>query len=147
MLGGVRIPHSRGLVAHSDGDVALHALKDALLGAAALGDIGQHFRPGDERWAAVDSRELLRAVVSMLGERGFTIVNADLTVICERPRLADHIAEMRANMATDLQVDQGAVSIKATTTERLGFSGREEGIMATAVVLIASSGGGAVRPP
>lgn len=140
MLGGVRIPHPRGLVSHSDGDVALHALKDALLGAAALGDIGRHFQPGDARWAGADSRELLRAVVGMLREHGFTTVNADVTVICERPRLADHIEQMRANIAADLGVDPGWVSVKATTTERLGFSGREEGIMATAVVLIAATG-------
>jgi len=146
-LGGVRIPHERGLVSHSDGDVILHALCDALLGAAGLGDIGKHFPPGDPRWAGADSREMLRAVAVMLRERRYSIVNVDATVVCERPRLAGFIPAMCAHIAADLQVEPAAVSVKATTTERLGFAGREEGIVASAVVLIESVGRDARRAP
>ncbi|KAA9129895.1 2-C-methyl-D-erythritol 2,4-cyclodiphosphate synthase [Marinihelvus fidelis] len=136
MLGGVRVPHDRGLAAHSDGDVVLHALCDAVLGALALGDIGKHFPPSDERWADADSRDLLRAVAAMAAERGWRAVNADLTVVCEAPRVGPHVAAMRGHIATDLGLDTDAVSVKATTTETLGFCGRGEGIAATAIVLM-----------
>jgi 2-C-methyl-D-erythritol 2,4-cyclodiphosphate synthase len=137
MLGGVRIPHERGLAAHSDGDVALHALCDALLGAAALGDIGRHFPPADERWRGADSRDLLARVAAMLGEAGWRPVNLDLTIACEAPRIQPHVESMRLSMADVLGIAVEAVSVKATTTERLGFCGRGEGIAALAVVLIA----------
>lgn len=136
MLGGVRIPHAFGLRAHSDGDVLLHALCDALLGALALGDIGHHFPPGDERWKDADSRELLRSVRALLDARGWRVGNVDAVVVCERPRLAPHVEAMRACIAADLRVGVDAVSVKATTSERLGFTGREEGIAAQAVVLV-----------
>ena len=136
MLGGVRIAHDRGLAAHSDGDVALHALCDALLGAAALGDIGQHFPPSVERWKDADSAEFLTAVRDMLVQRDWRTVIVDITIACERPRLAPHIPEMRQGIAGILRLDAGAVSVKATTTEKLGFCGREEGIAALAVALI-----------
>lgn len=138
MLGGVRIAHHRGVAAHSDGDVALHALSDALLGALALGDIGTHFPPGDARWRDADSRDLLRRVVAMLRERGWRPGNVDITVACEEPRLAGHIAAMRREIATALACGEDAVSVKATTTEQLGFCGRGEGIAALAVALITS---------
>jgi 2-C-methyl-D-erythritol 2,4-cyclodiphosphate synthase len=137
MLGGVRIPHERGLAAHSDGDVALHALCDALLGAAALGDIGRHFPPAEERWRGADSRDLLTRVAAMLGEAGWRPVNLDLTIACEAPRIQPHVESMRLSMADVLGIAVEAVSVKATTTERLGFCGRGEGIAALAVVLIA----------
>ena len=140
ILGGVRIPHMRGLIAHSDGDVLIHALCDALLGALALGDIGKHFPPGDPRWKGVDSRELLRAVVAMLCERGWRVVNVDSVVMCERPKLLPHIDAMRVCLAADLGVSVDSVSVKATTTEKLGFTGREEGIAAQAVALLRRSG-------
>jgi 2-C-methyl-D-erythritol 2,4-cyclodiphosphate synthase len=140
VLGGVRIPHDRGLAAHSDGDVVLHALCDALLGAAALGDIGQHFPPGEPRWAGADSRELLRAVVEMVGDRGWAASNVDITVICEKPRINAHGPQMRSNIAADLHLAVEAVSVKATTTEGLGFCGRGEGICASAVVLLGAAG-------
>ncbi|MEZ5456406.1 MAG: 2-C-methyl-D-erythritol 2,4-cyclodiphosphate synthase [Lysobacteraceae bacterium] len=140
VLGGVRIPHSRGLIAHSDGDVLIHALCDALLGALALGDIGKHFPPSDSRWRGVDSRELLRAVTNMLTQRGWQVVNVDSVVMCERPKLLPHIDAMRACLAADLGVSVDAVSVKATTTEKLGFTGREEGIAAQAVALLGRSG-------
>jgi 2-C-methyl-D-erythritol 2,4-cyclodiphosphate synthase len=136
MLGGVRIAHTRGLVAHSDGDVLIHALCDALLGALALGDIGKHFPPTDEKWRGADSRALLRGVVAMLRERGWRAGNIDSVVICERPRLAPHIDAMRTFLASDLGIDIDAAGVKATTSERLGFTGREEGIAAHAVVLL-----------
>jgi 2-C-methyl-D-erythritol 2,4-cyclodiphosphate synthase len=139
MLGGVRIAHDHGLAAHSDGDVALHALCDALLGAAALGDIGQHFPPGDERWKDADSRQLLDFVRERLAARGWRPVNVDVTIACERPRLAPHVAAMRAAVADVLQIQTDAVSVKATTTEKLGFCGRGEGIAALAVALIEQS--------
>jgi len=136
VLGGVRIPHEFGLAAHSDGDVALHALCDALLGAAALGDIGQHFPPGDERWRGADSRDLLARVRDLLAEQGWLPVNADVTVACEVPRLAPHLPAMREAIATVLGLPVTAVSVKATTTEGLGFCGREEGVAALAVALL-----------
>jgi 2-C-methyl-D-erythritol 2,4-cyclodiphosphate synthase len=136
MLGAVRIPHERGLAAHSDGDVALHALCDALLGAAALGDIGQHFPPDDARWRNVDSSRLLTRVLELLQELKWQPVNADITVACERPRIAPHVPAMREAIARLLGIAQDAVSVKATTTEKLGFCGRGEGIAALAVVLV-----------
>lgn len=136
MLAGVRIPNDSGLVAHSDGDVALHALCDALLGAAGLGDIGRHFPDTDDAFRGADSRGLLRHVVSQLAQVGWTVGNVDLTVVAQRPRLSDHIEQMRDVVAQDLGVKRDYVNIKATTTERLGFVGREEGIAAHAVALI-----------
>jgi len=142
MLGGVRVPHDQGLRAHSDGDVLLHALCDALLGGAALGDIGTHFPPGDPRWRNADSRDLLRRVRAMIEQGGWAVVNVDATVLAERPRIAPHALRMRQAMAADLGLDLAAVSVKATTTEGLGFCGRGEGIAASAVVLLAP-----VTPP
>lgn len=137
MLAGVRIPHSRGLAAHSDGDVALHALCDALLGAVARGDIGLHFPPGDDRWRDVDSRELLGQVMGLLAEDGWRLVNTDLTIVCESPRIAPHVPAMREAIAQVTGCCVNAISVKATTTERLGFCGRSEGITALAVALVA----------
>lgn len=136
MIGGVRIEHSHGVVAHSDGDVALHALCDALLGAAGLGDIGGMFPDSDPRWAGADSRELLRLVVARLAESGLAVANADITVVAQAPRLAPHIAEMRVRIAADLGVAAERVNVKATTTEKLGYIGRGEGLAAHAVVLL-----------
>lgn len=140
VLGGVRIDCDRGLVAHSDGDVMIHALCDALLGAAGLGDIGKHFPDTDERLSGVDSRDLLRAVVSQLDAAGWSVGNVDLTVIAQTPRLSDHVSAMQMNLAHDLGVEQDCVNVKATTTERLGFVGREEGIASHAVALLTSQG-------
>ena len=137
MLGAVRIPHSQGLVAHSDGDVALHALCDAFLGAVALGDIGQHFPPGDEQWRDADSSMLLASVNEMLKQDGWRVINLDITIACEQPRIAPHVRAMRETIAVVLKMDIDAVSVKATTTEKLGFCGRGEGIAALAVVLVA----------
>lgn len=139
MLGGVRIAHERGLLAHSDGDVVIHTLCDALLGALALGDIGQHFPPGDPRWKDADSRRFLRHCALLLEQHGWNLGNADVTVICERPKVARHVEAMRANLAADLRVGIGRISIKATTTESLGFAGRGEGIAAQAVALLAKA--------
>jgi 2-C-methyl-D-erythritol 2,4-cyclodiphosphate synthase len=136
MLGGVRIEHNRGIEGHSDGDVALHALCDALLGALALGDIGQHFPPGHDRWRGADSLGLLRRVHAMILERGWSVGNVDLTIACEAPRIAPHSKQMQEAIAAVLGVEVSAVSVKATTTERLGFCGRGEGIAALAVALI-----------
>lgn len=136
VLGGVRIAHARGVVAHSDGDVVIHALCDALLGALALGDIGVHFPPSDERWKGADSRRFLRHCRALLAERGWKLGNADVTVVCERPKVAPHAAAMRANLAEDLGVDVDAISVKATTSEKLGFTGRGEGLAAMAVALL-----------
>ena len=136
VLGGVSIPHEQGLAAHSDGDVVIHALCDALLGAAALGDIGKYFPDSDPALSGVDSRVLLRRVVELLSERDYAVANVDITVVLERPRLAPHIDSMRAALSSDLGIDQGAVGIKATTTETMGFTGREEGIAAWAVALL-----------
>ena len=134
MLCGVRIPHDRGVAAHSDGDVALHALCDALLGAAALGDLGAHFPDDDPQYAGADSLALTRQVVERLRAAGWQVNNADLTIICEQPRLAPHMAGMRERLAAALGIGVDAASVKATTTERLGFCGRGEGIAALAVV-------------
>lgn len=139
VLGGVRISHDQGLIAHSDGDVAIHALCDAMLGAIALGDIGQHFPPGDERWRDADSRELLAEVGRMLMERGWRPVNLDLTIACESPRIGPHVLAMRQTLAGILGIPATTVSVKATTTERLGFCGRGEGIAALAIVLVQAS--------
>jgi 2-C-methyl-D-erythritol 2,4-cyclodiphosphate synthase len=136
MLGGVRVPHDRGLIAHSDGDVVIHALCDALLGALALGDIGAHFPPSDVRWRDADSRMFLRHCMDMLRERGWRVGNADITVVCERPRIREHADAMRAILAADMQIEIDAVGVKATTTERMGFCGRGEGLAAMAVVLL-----------
>ena len=136
ILGGVRIAHHAGLEAHSDGDVLLHALCDALLGAAALGDIGKHFPDTESRWRNADSRDLLRAVVQLLDERNLRVCNADMTVITEAPRLAPHLGSMCSNIAADLGCHTDQINVKATTTERLGFCGRGEGIAAQAVVLL-----------
>ena len=137
MLGGVRIPHPRGIQAHSDGDVVIHALCDAILGALALGDIGRHFPPSDERWRGADSRQFLRHCRMLAAERGWVVANADVTVVCERPRIAPHVDAMRTALASGLGVALDAISVKATTSERLGFTGREEGIAAQAVCLLA----------
>ena len=135
-LGGLRIAHDRGVVAHSDGDVLIHALCDALLGALALGDIGRHFPPTDPQWRGADSRLFLRRVAAMVAERGWRLGNADLSVIAEAPKLAPHIAAMQANLAADLGVEPDRIGIKATTHEKLGALGRGEGIAAHAVVLL-----------
>lgn len=135
-LGGVEIPHTHGLKAHSDGDVALHALADALLGAAALGDIGQHFPDTDERWKGADSRMLLRHVVSLVADKGYAVGNVDVTIIAQAPKMAPHIPAMRQHIAADLNVRLDDVNVKATTTEKLGYVGRKEGISVHAVALI-----------
>ena len=136
MLCGVRLPHDRGLAAHSDGDVAIHALCDAMLGASAQGDIGQHFPPGDEQWRGADSSVLLTKVRDMLAEQGWQLVNLDLTIACESPRIGPHVSVMRETLAKILGIPVALVSVKATTTEKLGFCGRGEGIAVLAVVLI-----------
>ena len=136
VLGGVTIPFERTLVAHSDGDVLLHALCDALLGAAGLGDIGQYFPPDDPQWRDIDSRVLLRKVYALVVDEGYRLVNADITVVAQAPKLAPHIGEMREYISSDLQVAAADINIKATTTEFLGFTGRGEGIAAFAVVLL-----------
>lgn len=135
-LCGVRVPHVRGVVAHSDGDVALHALCDAILGALALGDIGQHFPPGDECWTDADSRGLLRSVMAMATRDGWCVGNADITILAEAPKISPHSNAMRELLAEDLDCAVESISVKATTTERLGFTGREEGIAAWAIVLL-----------
>lgn len=135
-LGGVRIPHHAGVLAHSDGDVLLHAICDALLGALALGDIGQHFPNTDPRYRGIDSRQLLRSCHDLVRDHGYEVNNLDCTVVCERPKLAPHVPEMRARIAEDLGVAADQISVKATTSERLGFTGRQEGLMAHAVVLL-----------
>ncbi len=136
VLGGVRIPHDRGLVAHSDGDVLIHAICDALLGAAALGDIGRHFPDSDPAWKGADSRDLLRRVVALLASRDLKVGNLDSTLVAQQPRLGPHMEQMRRNLASDLSVEVGRVNVKATTTEKMGFTGRGEGIAAHAVVLL-----------
>ena len=135
-LAGVTVPHSAGLAAHSDGDVAIHALCDALLGAAALGDIGQHFPDSSAEYRNIDSRLLLRQVVQLLKEKGFQVNNVDLTIVAQEPKLASYILHMRETLAADLQTGIHAVNVKATTTERLGFVGRAEGISCHAVALL-----------
>lgn len=133
---GVDIPHTHGLLGHSDADVALHALCDAILGALALRDIGYHFPDTDPTWKGADSRRLLRAVVAMAADKGYRVGNADITVIAQAPKMLPYIEQMQANVAADLGVDNGRVSVKATTTEHLGFTGRAEGIAAQAAVLM-----------
>ncbi len=139
MLGGVRVAHSCGVLAHSDGDVVLHALCDAMLGALALGDIGQHFPPSDDRWKGADSMAFLTHCNSLLAERGYVVGNADVTVICERPKVGPHAQAMRQTIADGLGIALDQVSVKATTTEKLGFTGRGEGIAAQAAVLLVAS--------
>jgi 2-C-methyl-D-erythritol 2,4-cyclodiphosphate synthase len=136
ILGGVRIPYPQGMAAHSDGDVVIHALCDALLGAAGLGDIGRHFPDSDAAYAGIDSRILLRRVVESLMGRGLTVHNADLTIVAQRPRLAPFVEDMSRGLAMDLACPVERVNVKATTTERMGFTGRGEGIAAFAVVLL-----------
>lgn len=138
MLCGVRIPFEQGFVAHSDGDVAIHALCDALLGAAGLGDIGRHFPDTSAEFENIDSRILLRQVIAQLAEQGYSVGNVDLTIIAQAPKMAPHIDAMRANLAADLGVGAGQVNVKATTTEGLGFCGRGEGIAVQAVCLLTS---------
>ncbi len=135
-IGGVRIDHDKGLEAHSDGDVLIHAVCDALLGAAALGDIGKHFPDSDDAYRGIDSRVLLRRVRDALAERGWRVGNLDSTIVAQAPRMGPHIATMREHLAQDMGVALDAVNVKATTTERMGFTGREEGIAAHAVVLL-----------
>ena len=136
IIGGMEIPHDKGLLGHSDADVLLHAICDALLGAAALGDIGRHFADSDAKYKNIDSRILLREVVHMVREKGFRVGNVDATIIAQAPKMAPHIPQMVAHIAADLRVEKNAVNVKATTTEQLGFSGRGEGIAAQAVVLL-----------
>ena len=136
MLGGVRVAHDRGVDAHSDGDVVIHALCDAMLGALALGDIGKHFPPSDPQWKGADSRSFLRHCALLLQQRGWRVGNADTTVICERPKVGPHADAMRALLAEDMGIAIADISIKATTSEKLGFTGRGEGIAAQAVVLL-----------
>ncbi len=136
MLGGVRIPYVAGLLAHSDGDVLIHALCDALLGAIGCGDIGQHFPDSDPDNADIDSRILLRKVYAMVEQRGYALANADMTLVAQEPKMAPHIKQMCLNLALDLAAQPDQVNVKATTTERLGFTGRGEGIAAYAVVLL-----------
>ena len=136
VLGGVHVPYDKGLAGHSDADVLLHAICDALLGAAALGDIGQHFPDTDESLNGVDSRLLIRAVSNLLNEGSHTIMNVDATIIAQKPKLSPYIPQMRKAIAEDLNVDINQVNIKATTTEKLGFEGRGEGIAAQAIALI-----------
>jgi 2-C-methyl-D-erythritol 2,4-cyclodiphosphate synthase len=136
VIGGVEIAHDKGLLGHSDADVLLHAVCDALLGAAALGDIGKHFPDSDARYRGIDSRELLRHVARLLSDRGRRVVNVDATILAEAPRMAPHVPAMVANIAADLGIEPHFVNVKATTTEKLGFTGREEGIAAQAVCLI-----------
>lgn len=136
IIGGVEIPHHKGLDGHSDADVLLHAICDALLGAAALGDIGKHFPPTDDQYKGVDSRTLLKHVVKLLVNEGFVVSNIDATVICEAPKLGPHTSMMCQNIAQDCAVNINQINIKATTTEKLGFTGRGEGIAAEAVCII-----------
>ncbi|MBD8705711.1 MULTISPECIES: 2-C-methyl-D-erythritol 2,4-cyclodiphosphate synthase [Pseudomonas] len=138
-LGGVRIAHTSGLLAHSDGDVVLHALSDALLGAAALGDIGKHFPDTDPQFKGADSRVLLRHVLKQVQAKGWKVGNVDATIVAQAPKMAPHIESMRALIAEDLQVDIDQINVKATTTEKLGFTGREEGIAVHAVALLISA--------
>ena len=140
VLGGVDIPHPAGLLGHSDADALLHAITDALLGAAALGDIGRHFPDTDERYRGADSRQLLRATVALLLRDGWQVGNVDATIIAQAPRMAPHLPQMVANIAADLQVPVNCVNVKAKTAERLGFVGRREGIATEAVVLISREG-------
>ena len=135
-LGGVRVPHRHGVVAHSDGDVVINALCDAIFGALALGDLGRHFPPSDERWRDADSRQFLRHAAMLMAQHGYALGNADITVIGEAPKVGPHAQAMRENLAADLGSEVGRISVKATTTEKLGFCGRGEGIAAQACVLL-----------
>ena len=139
MLGGIRIPHDHGVEAHSDGDVVLHALTDALLGAAALGDIGHHFPDKDPQWAGAESSDLLRRVLKDLRAAGWQPLNVDCTILAERPRIAMHVPAIREHISDVLDISVSAVSVKATTMERMGFIGREEGLAAMAVALLESA--------
>lgn len=136
ILGGVEIPHAKGLLGHSDADVLIHAICDACLGAAALGDIGRHFPDTDPRYRGIDSRKLLKEVRTLVEEQGWWVSNLDCTIVAQAPRLAPYIPDMVANIAADLEIAKSQVNVKATTTEKLGFAGREEGIAAHAVVLL-----------
>nr|WP_321459650.1 2-C-methyl-D-erythritol 2,4-cyclodiphosphate synthase [uncultured Vibrio sp.] len=136
IIGGVSVPYEQGLIAHSDGDVALHALSDALLGAIAAGDIGRHFPDTDDKWKGADSRELLKDVYRRVKEQGYRLGNADITIMAQAPKMAPHIEAMCEAIAQDLETDIGNINVKATTTERLGFTGRKEGIATEAVVLL-----------
>jgi 2-C-methyl-D-erythritol 2,4-cyclodiphosphate synthase len=136
IIGGVEIPHDKGLLGHSDADVLLHAICDALLGAAALGDIGRHFSDTDARFKNIDSRILLRETLHLVREAGYRVGNVDATIIAQAPKMAPHITQMVANIAADLRIEHSAVNVKATTTEKLGYTGRGEGIAAQAVVLL-----------
>ncbi|HGS5219313.1 TPA: 2-C-methyl-D-erythritol 2,4-cyclodiphosphate synthase [Vibrio cholerae] len=136
IIGGVKIPYEQGLIAHSDGDVALHALSDALLGAIAAGDIGRHFPDTDDKWKGADSRELLKDVYRRVKAQGYVLGNADVTIIAQAPKMAPYIQAMCAAIAEDLENDLGNINVKATTTEKLGFTGRKEGIACEAVVLL-----------
>ncbi len=136
ILGGVEIPHAKGLLGHSDADVLIHAICDACLGAAALGDIGRHFPDTDPRYRGIDSRKLLKEVRTLVEEQGWWVSNLDCTIVAQAPRLAPYIPDMVANIAADLEIATAQVNVKATTTEKLGFAGREEGIAAHAVVLL-----------
>ncbi len=136
IIGGVAVPYEQGLIAHSDGDVALHALSDALLGAIAQGDIGRHFPDTDDKWKGADSRALLRDVYRLVKEQGYVLGNADITIIAQAPKMAPHIQAMCETIAQDLETDLGNVNVKATTTEKLGFTGRKEGIATEAVVVL-----------
>ena len=146
VIGGVAVPHDRGLEGHSDADVLLHAIADAMLGALALGDLGRHFPDTDPKWKGADSRRILREVATMMQTRRYVVANIDATILAQAPKLAPYVAAMRANVAADVGCDPAQVSVKATTTERLGFVGREEGIAALASVLLrpadVPSGGG-----
>ena len=139
ILGGVSIPYEHSFVAHSDGDVLIHALIDALLGAAALGDIGQHFPDTDAKWQGANSRQLLLVVVGMIGEKGYKLANADITIVAQQPKMLPHLDKMRLNLAADIDCNIDQINIKATTTEELGFAGRKEGIACHAVVLLLGS--------
>jgi len=136
IIGGVAVPYEQGLIAHSDGDVALHALCDALLGAIAAGDIGRHFPDTDDKWKGADSRELLKDVYRRVKEQGYRLGNCDVTIMAQAPKMAPHIGAMCAAIAQDLETELTNVNVKATTTERLGFTGRKEGIACEAVVLL-----------
>ena len=136
ILCGVNVPHETGLLGHSDADVALHALADALLGAAALGDIGRHFPDSDEKYKGISSMILLEEVINKIDEKGFFVENVDVTIICQRPKLLNYIPQMRKNLEKVLKISEDCINIKATTTEKLGFEGRQEGISAMAVALL-----------
>lgn len=136
ILGGVRIPHNRAFKAHSDGDVLIHAICDALLGALALGDIGHHFPDTDAQYKDANSRDLLKQVYALVREQGYSLGNLDATIVAQAPKMAGHVQQMRQNLADDLEADIGQINVKATTTERLGFEGREEGISTHAVVIL-----------